>query len=63
MLSFVIGLIVLIVDIWTIAKAWGSRISTTANVPWTFLIVIFPIMGVILFAIFGRILGRKTTTV
>lgn len=59
MFGFLIGLIILIVDIWAIAKAWSLTISSAAKLLWTLLILIFPVLGVILFLIFGGSTGKK----
>jgi hypothetical protein len=48
-----IGLIVLIADIWAIVHVFGSRSSTGAKVLWTVLILIFPILGFLIWLVAG----------
>ena len=47
------GLIVLILDIWAIIKTVESGASTGAKVLWTVVILVLPILGLILWFIFG----------
>lgn len=48
-----IGLIILIVDIWAIVKIIQSGASIGAKVLWIVLILILPVLGLILWFIFG----------
>ena len=48
-----LGLIILIVDIWAIIKILDSGASTGARVLWILLIIILPVLGVILWLLFG----------
>ena len=48
-----IGLIILIADVWAIIKTVQSGASTGSKVIWTVLILIFPVLGLILWLIFG----------
>jgi hypothetical protein len=48
-----IGLIILIADVWAIIKTVQSGASTGGKVIWTVLILIFPVLGLILWLIFG----------
>ena len=48
-----LGLIVLIADIWAIVHVFGSRRSVAAKVGWTVLILIFPFVGFLILLVFG----------
>ena len=48
-----LGLLVLIADIWAIVHVFGSRSSTGAKVLWTVLILIFPVVGFLIWLVFG----------
>lgn len=52
-MEFLLGLIVLIVDIYAIYKTWTSSASGGAKVLWTLLILILPVIGVIIWFLFG----------
>lgn len=47
------GLILLIVDIWAIVKTVGSSASTGTKVLWVVVIVLLPLLGLILWFLFG----------
>lgn len=47
------GLLLLIADIWAIVKTVQSGASTGAKVFWILLIIILPLLGFILWLIFG----------
>lgn len=47
------GLLILIADIWAIVKIFQSGASTGAKVLWIVLIVVLPVLGLILWLIFG----------
>ncbi|MDT8322311.1 MAG: PLDc N-terminal domain-containing protein [Xanthomonadales bacterium] len=49
----VLGLIVLILDIWAILKTIGSSASTGTKVLWVVLILILPVIGLILWFLLG----------
>lgn len=51
------GLIVLIADIWAIIKTVDSRASTGTKVVWVVVILLLPVLGLILWLIFGP--GRR----
>ena len=48
-----LGLIILIADIWAIVHVFGSRHSVGAKVLWTVLILIFPVVGFLIWLFFG----------
>lgn len=52
-LSGLLGLVVLILDIWAIVKIFQSRETTGAKVLWTLLIVLLPVIGLIIWAFLG----------
>ena len=48
-----LGLIVLIADVWAIVHVFGSRHSVGAKVLWTVLILIFPLLGFLIWLLAG----------
>ncbi len=49
----ILGLIILILDIWAIVKVVGSSASTGTKVLWVLLILILPVVGLILWFLLG----------
>lgn len=49
----VLGLIVLILDIWAILNVAQSRAATVAKVIWIVIILLLPILGLIIWLIAG----------
>ena len=47
------GLIILILDVYAIVKIIGSSASTASKVGWTVLVLLLPLVGVILWFLFG----------
>jgi succinate dehydrogenase/fumarate reductase cytochrome b subunit len=56
----IIGLLVLIADIWAIVNIMGSGASTGAKVLWTVLVVVLPVLGLIIWFFAGPRGGRAT---
>ncbi len=52
-----LGLIVLVLDIWAIVKTLDSRNPTGTKVLWVLLIVLLPVLGFILWLIFSSKTG------
>lgn len=52
------GLILLVLDIWAIVKTLESGAPTTNKVLWVLLIILLPVLGLILWLVFGP---RKPT--
>lgn len=50
----VVGLIVLVLDIFAIASVLAGHSSTERKVLWTAVILILPVLGMILYYMFGR---------
>lgn len=48
-----VGLIILIADIWAIVKIFQSSASTGAKVLWIVLILLLPVLGLIAWLLFG----------
>ena len=48
------GLIILILDIIALVEIFGSNRDTTSKVLWCLLIFFFPILGIIIYYLFGR---------
>jgi hypothetical protein len=49
----IIGLLILIADIWAIVKIFGSGASTGSKVIWIVAILLLPVLGLILWLLFG----------
>jgi len=49
----VLGLIVLIADVWAIVKTVQSSASTGGKVVWIVLILILPLLGFLIWLLFG----------
>ncbi len=47
------GLLLLIADVWAIVNIVGSGQSTLAKVVWVVIIILLPLMGFIVWLIFG----------
>ncbi len=52
-ISGLIGLAILIADIWAIVNIFQSRASTGAKVLWTALILLLPVLGLIIWFFAG----------
>ena len=48
-----IGLLILVLDVWAILSIVGSSAALLAKVLWTLLVLVFPIGGFILWYFFG----------
>jgi Phospholipase_D-nuclease N-terminal len=48
-----LGLLLLIADVWAIVHVFGSGRSVGAKVLWTVLILIFPLVGFLIWLLFG----------
>jgi len=53
MLTNLIGLIVLVADIWAIVQVFQSRESNGTKVLWTALIIVLPVVGLIIWYFAG----------
>lgn len=47
------GLIILVLDVWAILKTVASSASTGMKVFWTVLILVLPVLGLIIWLLFG----------
>jgi hypothetical protein len=47
------GLIVLVADVWAIVNIFQSRADTGSKVLWTVVVILLPVLGFILWFIFG----------
>jgi hypothetical protein len=54
----ILGLIILIADIWAIVSVIGSGASTGSKVLWILLILILPVIGFIVWLLAGPRAGR-----
>lgn len=53
LLSGLIGIVVLLADIWAIVSVWRSDKSSGTKVGWTVLIFILPVVGLVIWGIMG----------
>jgi hypothetical protein len=53
-----LGLLILIADIWALVHVLGSTASVGAKVVWSLLILIFPVVGFLIWLVFGRRAAR-----
>lgn len=58
--SGILGLVVLVLDVWAIISIFGSSASTGAKVLWIAVILLLPLIGLILWFFMGP---RKATAV
>jgi hypothetical protein len=47
------GLVILVLDIWAIINIFQSNADTGKKVLWTLLVVLFPLIGLIIWALAG----------
>ncbi len=47
------SLLVLVLDIWAIVSIVGSSASTSSKVLWSLLVILLPVVGFVLWLIFG----------
>jgi hypothetical protein len=59
-MEFILGLMVLVLDIYAIYQTLTSTASTTAKVVWTVVIVLLPVVGFIAWLIAGPKGGRAS---
>lgn len=57
-ISGLLGLIILIADVWAIVKTVGSSASTGGKVFWIVLILILPVLGLLIWLFLGPRPGR-----
>ncbi|MDH0747829.1 PLD nuclease N-terminal domain-containing protein [Pseudomonas sp. GD03842] len=51
--SIGISIIVLLVDLWAIASVWRSSKASGTKIGWTVLILVFPVVGLVIWGIAG----------
>ena len=56
-----VGLVIIILDIWAIIRTLGSSASGVAKIVWTLVILVLPVIGLIAWALAGP--KSKTATV
>jgi len=54
-----LGLIILVADVWAIVKTVGSSASTGGKVFWIVLILILPVLGLIIWLVAGPRTQKK----
>jgi hypothetical protein len=53
MLEALLGIAILVLDIWAIVKIIGSSSSTASKVIWVLVVIFFPILGLIAWFVAG----------
>jgi hypothetical protein len=53
----ILGLVILIADVWAIVNVIGSPASTVAKVIWTVVILLLPVIGLIVWLLAGPRVG------
>jgi hypothetical protein len=54
------GMIVLVLDLWALVSIIGSTASTGRKVLWSLLVILLPVLGFILWLLFGpRAVSRR----
>jgi succinate dehydrogenase/fumarate reductase cytochrome b subunit len=53
-----LGLVVLIADVWAIVNIFQSGVDTGAKVLWTVLVILLPVLGFILWYFLGPKTGK-----
>ena len=46
-MSSILGLVILVLDVWAIVNVWQSRESTGKKVLWTVLVILLPVIGLL----------------
>jgi hypothetical protein len=59
-MSFILGIIVLALDIWALMNVWQSSASGGAKIGWTVGIIIFPVVGFLVWILAGPKQARLT---
>jgi hypothetical protein len=54
----ILGLILLIADVWAIVNIFQSGASTERKVIWTVVVILFPLVGLIFWFLLGPRTGR-----
>ena len=53
-MNSLVGLIVLVLDIIAIVKIVNSKLETDRKILWTAIIILLPVLGLVLWTVFGR---------
>ena len=48
-----IGLVILALDIWALLSVWSSGTTTGAKIAWTIGIIVFPLLGLVVWFLAG----------
>ena len=54
------GLLLLIADVWAVVNILQSTADTAKKVLWTVLVIVLPVLGLILWYLFGPKTGRSS---
>ncbi len=52
-MEFILGIIIFVIDIWAILNVWQSSSAVLSKLLWTIGIIIFPVVGVIVWYFAG----------
>ena len=53
-MEYLVGTVIFILDIWAIVDILGSSKTTGMKVVWTFVVLLFPLVGLLLYVLLGR---------
>ncbi|HTM95760.1 MAG TPA: PLD nuclease N-terminal domain-containing protein [Croceibacterium sp.] len=52
-MSFILGIVILALDIWALMNVWQSGTSDGAKIGWTIGVIIFPVLGFLVWILAG----------
>ncbi len=52
-MSFILGIVILALDIWALMNVWQSGTSDGAKIGWTIGVIVFPVLGFLAWILAG----------
>ncbi len=52
-MSFILGIVILALDIWALMNVWQSGTSDGAKIGWTIGVIVFPVLGFLVWILAG----------